>query len=1029
MSSSLITAEMKRQLVRPSSHIPWSVDVVRLVPKRVAELIPKVVASCAAVGWSAITTGDGYVHVWRSKTIGMSETLEPPKSCVKLFLPDLLLGDGDDRKIHLALCASSTGTGGRGGDTSGDSTGVVDAVNLYAWHAGWLYLRKLTSKDLVQSASSRATIRAHTTKTRVDLEEGGGDRKPEEVTTLTASPGLLVLGTSIGNLYWVTLTPVPVGLHVQKVAPQTGWLSRAIFGNDTSSSAGVESPCHVLPLSATEFISLSKEGGRLVRWKVTVTAGTAHHATFEPGPKNALAISPSKLYDSVILQAALAADLQSMHCVVSGTWRGETKMYWVQAGLDGKVMRTIWISRFAELLQVDVVGIITTENGSAYAAFFQPSLGSPTIMALLPDDEIIQEVDLPASSAPSLLANMLERDSMTHGCAVMTSNGLGLRVRYLPRDLPPTAKKARYSSSQGIAAPVNSTLVSHLRSSFWQAYQDPETHRPMPPSLRAASPGVLEQAIVSFATELQHKGDAASAQNPMEWHRALIKFLQERGLYRSISHEGRWQLLSIGQELSAFGFVTQFKHGMYASGSSECKSYELADWLLELQETNPLEWNVLLGGLLDTAMAYREESASPLYDLLNDVIPPRPLWLSHKSLQIVLLRQLEDWKRSPANVERLHAEPIVKAALLSYYDHHPIKGDYARVQKLGIGLLRALGPNSSNEEYPLEELAFDLSIQYNYFAGLCQMSVDHEKKRDAATFSLDPHFETITGKEILSGYSFAQFVLQWHTDNGLYGHAINYGRHAPNELALLMNKDERLRKYKWIPAIRQSYFDQATESCLGNSEWGQGSLKSTQWALSMAKLTNQLSATHNKERQQVIDRKLDLVSAQQMLQEEDIASTGEVSQQTPEELVLLALQRLPRATSLDDRVRFATIALAVCNAIEDTGASIDYTAQVWAEALRLDEAQWMTWLKTESDLTSSTLRDRMMEGTIFGALLSECRKEETMSSVTYGRHIESAVIEKIGGGVSKLEFSRLLRSVTSSPADSIQAQSLVVASY
>ena len=32
-----------------------------------------------------------------------------------------------------------------------------------------------------------------------------------------------------------------------------------------------------------------------------------------------------------------------------------------------------------------------------------------------------------------------------------------------------------------------------------------------------------------------------------------------------------------------------------------------------------------------------------------------------------------------------------------------------------------------------DELAFELSIQYQYFEGLCQIAVDHEKKRDATS--------------------------------------------------------------------------------------------------------------------------------------------------------------------------------------------------------------------------------------------------------------------------------------------------------
>jgi hypothetical protein len=399
-------------------------------------------------------------------------------------------------------------------------------------------------------------------------------------------------------------------------------------------------------------------------------------------------------------------------------------------------------------------------------------------------------------------------------------------------------------------------------------------------------------------------------------------------------------------------------------------------------------------------------------------------------MQHVLRRQLEEWYQDSTSMERSHAENVVKAALASFSEFYDDKTDYKAIQKLSISILRSLNNThdvkGDGNSTTMEELAFDLSVQYNYFEGLCQISVDHEKERDATNFSLDPLFDTIKDKDVITGYTFAQFVLRWHTDNGLYGHAINYGRHAPNELTVLMKTDEGLRQYKWIPAIRQSFFDQATESFLSNNcdEGEQGSLRSMQWALSMAKLSNQLVATQNQQRQQFIDRKLDLVSAQQMLQE-GTTLPQDGPPQTPEQLVLLALQRLQEAPNMEDRVRFATIALAVCNAMEDNTMSIDSTAHVWAEALRLNESLWMTWLQRESDLTSPTLKHRVMGDTVFGALLSECRKDKTMSTVCYGRHIESAVLDKVGSDISKLEFSRLLRSVTTS-SDSIQAQSLVV---
>jgi len=971
----------QRQLVVPTSHIPWSVDVVHAMPRRLVELASKAVEGNAAAGWAAFTTGDGYVYAWQCTTKSLDENLEPAMSYVKMYLPELTVENGDE--IHLALSASQG-----------------DAVHLYAYCQGWLWLRKLTSKDLNQ----HHRVQSHHAKTKIDFYSMNDDQ--EQVTGLQASPGLLVLSTNQGNLFWVTVTSVPVGLHVQKVQAETGFFSRLVFGSGTENNWHCEN--YVLPLNSTEFIALSQKG-HMVQWKATITAGTAHHASFSVLAKGKLDMS-SILSKGTILQATLSVDKESIYCIVRGISEGIEKLFWVQVcRFEGTIQRSEWINRFAEPSQVQNLGMMAMENQSVYAAFSHSN--NILVMALLPEEEMIPELDLPPSAGPALLPHMLERDTTTHGCSVMTTFGLGLRVRYLPRDFQ-YAKKARYSSlstTSSTQAPVmNPALISHLRSAFWQAYQDPATKRPLPPSLPSASAQALEMAVVNFAMELQQKNNH---ENPMEWHCAFVKFLQERGLYRRLSTTAKWQLLSMGQELAAFGYVVQFGH----QHEDDCRAHDLAEWLLKHQEPQSSQWNAILAGLVQVAMQYREDKATAFYDVLHE--PTIPLWLSHGSLQQVLKTQLQEWQ--DRNVPRNLAEPIATAALLSYLEHHPDKREYDQIQRMAISLLRSLNTDET------EELAFELCIKCKYFEGLCEMSIDHEKKRDSANFSLDPLFESMQAKDVLTGYTFPQYVLQWHTDRGLYGHAINYGRQAPNDLALLMKHDEQLRKYKWIPAVQQGYFERATESCLDNAKNTTMSLKEQQFALSMAKLSNMLCVNQDKTRQKLIDGKLDLVKAQQMLEGDDESAATK----TPVELVRIAIHKLQTAVSLEDRVRFATIALAVCNAMEDTATSIDYTAQVWAETLKLDEPLWDNWIKTESDLTNESLKERMMDSTVFGALLEECRIAEfsTMSKVMYGRHIESAVLDKLGSS-NPLEFSRLLRSLTANP-DAMQGQSLIAAAY
>jgi hypothetical protein len=415
--------------------------------------------------------------------------------------------------------------------------------------------------------------------------------------------------------------------------------------------------------------------------------------------------------------------------------------------------------------------------------------------------------------------------------------------------------------------------------------------------------------------------------------------------------------------------------------------------------------------------------------------PAEAVWMSRPALQTVLLRQLEEWKRTSQGIALAQVETVVKAALTSFSESYDTKETYTKVKALCISLLRSVSEGD-------DELAFELSIQYHYFEGLCQISVDHEKKRDANSYSLDPLFATMQNgstntSDLLSGFSFCQFVLHWHTEAGLYGHTINYGRHSHADLTYIMERDERLRQYRWIPAIRQNYFEQATESCLQHCDEIK-TLQTNQWMLSMAKLANKLVASqNNKSREKTIERRLDLVHAQQMLMEDENENENvdnPIPLMQPEEMVGIAMKKLVSINadddSMEERVRLCTIALTVCVVMEDESTGfVDHTAHVWAESLRLDAEQWQTWLQTETDLTSERLRDTVLSTTVFGTLLQECRKEDTLSPVTYGRHIESKVLEKIDGCLPTVELSRLLRIVTARSDYTIRGQSLVVASY
>jgi len=1073
----------RRQLIRPSTHIPWSVDVVSVVPKVLVDklLNQEITASASCPGWACVSTGDGMVWVWRNRSSSQSDaSIEPPKP-LKIFLPDLLLSNNNND------------ADGNGNDDSPVPqlalTGDGESVHLYVLFQGWLFLRKLTQKDWT---TRQVGARPYTAKLRIALEdEDTGSMDPEMVTTLTATPTgnasslMVILGSNKGNLYWVTHTAVPVGMQLQKIAPPSSGLWNRLIGSSPTPAEEVGQDQWVLPLDASHFWAITTS--KLALWKVDRTAA---QPTFEILQQHeywgSAEFRIESLLEATLLVPARETDQSNstiMHCIVRGTGGRRTssssdggKLYWLQVNLQtAKVEKSHWLSRFASPANVRTLGLTCTPNGDAYASF----LASNTIivMVLLGDDasnssSILQEVDLPNTQVPMLVPNMFQSDTVTHGCNMVASSGIGLRARYLSSSsssssmmmTSPSKKRTRHHHASSSATNVN-LLVNHLRSFFWQSYQDPTAvsiHN-MPPSLQQASQDELEAAAVQFGYELQQKGDTSSANNPMEWHKAYCSLLQQGGLYRSLSPAARWRLLGMGQELAVFGQLARMPVANPSaaggtsmdSSSDPLRPYDIGQWLLDLYQVDPSsknystsQWNELLTVALETAINYRHEMASPVYDIVvptNDddnamvvtpggggssnvpsKIPEVPLWTSQPALQTLVKLQLEEWKRSNAKseeggpVDLVHVEAVVKAALVSYSEATQPKAMklYPQVRALALDLLRSVTKEGE------DELAFELAIQYHHFRGLCQISVDHEKKMDAATYSLDPLFGKITEVDIETGFSFAQYVLQWHTDNGLYGHAINYGRHASNDLKVLMEKDERLQKYQWIPAIRQQYYGQATESCLQFSD--KTNLSNHHWSLSMAKLANKLVVKKDEKRTRAIENKLDLVDAQQLLLGDSQEKVAESEVMLPEALINLALTKLDGEQGQENRVSLGMVALVVCASMEDQKIALQYAATIWAECFRLDDSLWNTWTQHEDTIT----KESFYEDTVFGRLLEDCRRtrdEIKNTDVIYGLHIESSVLDKLGvSQASKIEISRLLRSVTAED-DAIQGQSIVVA--
>lgn len=1105
----------KRHLVHPTEHSPWSVDVVSLVPEALKSRLEKAVAGSIHCGrWACLAFPGGKFYVWQIKTNNLSEALERPLEIASIFLPDLL-----DVSSSTGHSAASVPPPLVALTASGLSPGHHDSVHLYALNpqTGWLVMRKIHRRDLQPTKLSLprqgAKVRIVDNAAMTSEELLDDD---ETFTCLACHSNMVVVGTSKGKLFWVTHIAVPLSLQVQKVEVATSGLWSKLFGssgNVNPAAVDTGSPCHVLPLTLSAnttadltttttpsvgFVSVSTRS--VVQWTVQQPLATGHHATFQSAVKGNLAEAFAEYTNGSwqlheVLKSQLSADQKLLHCIVramSHQNQNEWRLYWIVTDMEGNndgqedgkfdIVNAHWLSRFATSQQVHVQGMVSCENGTLYTAVSIRGSSSVILMVMIMlagEETVIQEVDLAGPTVPGLLPQMMDRDTVTHGCYMIASTGIGVRARFMAPCDPSASPSKRPRLAMGETGGSSSTsrsshsrvqtLVSHLRSFFWESYQDPTVDRPMPPSLRHANPTDLEKALLYVANELQqrHQGEdsISSASTSIQWHNVFVDLIQQGawlwkpwadncsscfyflfliiillsnitgGLYRSLSENGKWKMLGVCQEISVFGNIAALLKNQ-SSGAvhldESLKSYSIAKWLEERQSTeepslaNDL-WHNLLATAVDTALSFREEYAGTRYDITTQH-PSEPSWLSHPSMLSVLRTQLESWRNKQKNgglVARPLVESVVKATLVAYLEATGVERDQLdEVKRLSMYVLRRASDGD-------DQLAFDLCVYHEHFHGLCEISVANEKKQNASNFGLDPLFSTMMGRDLVSGFTFPKFVLQWHADRDLLGHVINYGRHSPEDLKAIMKDSSKLRKHQWIPAIRHGFFGQAKELFLENSQEDNG-LKSTEWSLCMAKLANRLVANQNQhqihEQVQKIEKKLDLVYAQRMLMgiDDPGSDNGEVEKMSPDKLIELSITKLDEALGFDDRVYLAIAGLTACNSMGDVPNALDQISRIWAECLLTDLAKWTDWAFHEEDLLS--IREEALSETVFGRVLEECRSQSSMSRVTYGKHIEASVIDRVQGDENREEFKRLLRAVAT-PSESIQAESMMVSSY
>jgi len=204
----------------------------------------------------------------------------------------------------------------------------------------------------------------------------------------------------------------------------------------------------------------------------------------------------------------------------------------------------------------------------------------------------------------------------------------------------------------------------------------------------------------------------------------------------------------------------------------------------------------------------------------------------------------------------------------------------------------------------------------------------------------------------------------------------------------------------------------------------------------MAKLANKMAPAQNKQAQQDqkrhIDTALELVDAHKILLLDDDDDSKQEEKQDPvmmqpKTLIEWVMQKLDTSFEQDESVHLALVGSVVCSCIDDDNKfAMEQISRIWAESLLKDGAQWTKWALEGGSGGGGGgsglggLRDHTLSLTVFGRLLEECRQQERspkMTTVTYGRDMETVVIDRVQGDDYREAFTRVLRTVAAPAAD------------
>ena len=379
----------------------------------------------------------------------------------------------------------------------------------------------------------------------------------------------------------------------------------------------------------------------------------------------------------------------------------------------------------------------------------------------------------------------------------------------------------------------------------------------------------------------------------MKQHKSFVDFLVHAGVYKRVDLRGRMKVRDHGEMIYAIGVLLTLWQdeledirqkedvgdGSYQSSMiDDEKILEVSQKLRSIDDTvtdfpnflfvlirsfgfkedryveKEVPWPLfqicqLISGAIEGAISFRNEQSVMIYDLKPDsdevgwgqqtsrsfeggCFP----WTSRSKILSVLPQVLRVYDEGNFEKSGVIIRSLGRILLDGYRDITPKLRDemeYHEAKGLVVSLARKFCPSASGN--PTDDLAFQLSVQYGYFAGIvesCQNNISSDgsfsdeydlrsilqicTSTSSTNNSIDdPYYALSQIQDQETGLSFAKFVFRWFTDRNMVGRVLTLGKACPSILSEYMQEDARLSGYRWIQCIDNGQYKDAS-SCLKN---------------------------------------------------------------------------------------------------------------------------------------------------------------------------------------------------------------------